>query len=181
MRSTAAQVVGERVFDLCFRRLLGPGEERGRLHNHAVDAIAALHRLFLDEGALHRVQAFGRAEAFERHHLLLRGQGRERRHARAHRLAVDVDRAGTALRQPAAEARAVQREVVAQRIKQRHVGIGIDRMSLTVDLESEALTHGRVSFRSMIWSCVDWLLVAATCKRCACDIDENESNPVPPA
>jgi hypothetical protein len=34
-----------------------------------------------------------------------------------------VDRAGATLREAAAEARAMQREVVAQCIEQRHVGI----------------------------------------------------------
>src|SRR5262249_3903377 len=60
----------------------------------------------------------------------------------AHRLAVDVNRAGTALRQPAAEARAVQREVVAQRIKQRHVGIvDGDPNRLAVHVQRFSLSH----------------------------------------
>ena len=32
------------------------GEQRGRLHDHAVDAVAALRRLLVDEGRLHRVR-----------------------------------------------------------------------------------------------------------------------------
>ena len=49
----------------------------------------------------------------------------DRRHARAHRLAVDQHRAGAALREPAAELRAVQLEVVAQDVEQR--GVRLDR------------------------------------------------------
>src|SRR5437660_6105459 len=43
--------------------------------------------------------------------------------------------AGAALRQPAAEMRVVQRQLVAQRVEQRHVGIGIDRLDLAVHVE----------------------------------------------
>ena len=81
MGPTAAQVIGERVLHLRLGRFFGPGEERGRLHDHAVDAVAALRRLFLDEGALHRVQPLRRAEALERCHLLLGGERRQGRDA----------------------------------------------------------------------------------------------------
>ncbi len=50
------------------------GEERRRFHDHAVDAVAALGGLFLDEGALHRMRLLRRAEAFERDDLLLGGE-----------------------------------------------------------------------------------------------------------
>ena len=80
-----------------------------------------------------------RAQPLERDDLLLGRERRQRRDAGAHRLAVDMHRAGAALREPAAEARPVQREIVAQRIEQRHVGIvdvDRDRLPLTVsDLE----------------------------------------------
>src|SRR5262245_1118333 len=50
--AAAAQVVGERGSDLFVARPLVPCQQLGRLHDHAVDAVAALHRLFLDEGLL---------------------------------------------------------------------------------------------------------------------------------
>ncbi len=81
MGAAAAEVVGERLLDLRLGRLLVVGEERGGLHDHAVDAVAALHRLLLDEGALHRMRLLRRAEAFERHDLLLGGERRQRRDA----------------------------------------------------------------------------------------------------
>ena len=51
--------------------------------------------------------------------------------------AVDVHGAGAALAEPAAEARALQREVVAQHVEQRGVGIDVDRarLPLTVRLK----------------------------------------------
>jgi len=55
-----------------------------------------------------------------------------------------MHRAGAALREPAAEVRIVEPDVVAQRIKQRHVGIGIDRMDLAVHVEVYS-SHGCIS------------------------------------
>ena len=59
-----------------------------------------------------------------------------------------MDGAGAALREAAAEARIVQAEIVAQSIEQRHVGIGIDRMDLAIDVEGEFLGHGCRSLAS---------------------------------
>ena len=60
------------------------------------------------------------------HDPLARFDRGERRDARADGAAVDMHGAGTALRKPAAEARALEPEIVAQRVKQRYVGI-VDR------------------------------------------------------
>src|SRR5713101_88286 len=81
MSPAAAEIVGERIFDLRRGRLLGRGQERGRLHDHAVDAVAALHRLLLYEGALHGMELACGAEPFERDHLLLGGERGQRRDA----------------------------------------------------------------------------------------------------
>ena len=56
MRPAAAEIVRERLLDLRLGRLLVLGEEGGRLHDHAVDAVAALHGLLVDEGPLHRMR-----------------------------------------------------------------------------------------------------------------------------
>ena len=66
---------------------------------------------------------------------------RHRRDAGAHRLSVDVHRAGTALREAAAEVRIVQAEIVAQGVEQRHVRLGLDRLRLAVDVEIYS-SHG---------------------------------------
>src|SRR5919198_772926 len=119
MRPATALEAGERVLDLVLGRLLLLVEQGGCCHHPAVDAIAALRHLFLDVGLLDRVRLFGRAQPSERHHLAV-ADGRDRRHAGADRLAVEMHRAGPALRKPAAEMWIVQTDVVAQRIEQRH-------------------------------------------------------------
>ena len=65
MRPAAAEIVCERLLDFRLGRLLVGGEERGRLHDHAVDAVAALRRLLFDEGFLHGMRACRRAEPFQ--------------------------------------------------------------------------------------------------------------------
>ena len=115
VRAAAAEVVGERLFDLRFGRLLVLGEERGGFHDHAVDAVAALHGLLVDEGPLHRMWLLRCAEALQRHDPLPGLDRRQRGDAGLRTaLAVDVHRASAALREPAAEARPLEREIVAQ-------------------------------------------------------------------
>ena len=58
--------------------------------------------------------------------------------------AVEMHGAGAALRQPAAELRIVQPDVVAQRVEQRHVRIGVDRVRLAVHVEGYS-GHGCMS------------------------------------
>jgi hypothetical protein len=64
----------------------------------------------------------GVPESFERDDLGA-GHRRNRHHAAAQRLAVVVDGARAALREPASEVKPVQAELVAQRVQQRHAGI----------------------------------------------------------
>src|SRR5262249_31467847 len=102
MCPAAALEAGERILYLVLGRLLlllGGGRCR---HDPAVDAVAALRHLLLDIGLLDRMRLLGRAEAGERHHLAV-ADGRDRRHTGADRLAVEMHRAGAALRKPAAE------------------------------------------------------------------------------
>src|SRR5215469_6663046 len=63
------------------------------------------------------------------------------RDARARRLAVNEDRAGTALRETATEARILQAELVAQCVEQRRCGIGLDGLRLAVDPQPDRLVH----------------------------------------
>src|SRR5262245_61590729 len=143
MGAAAALEAGERLPDLRVGRLLGLIEERGRRHDAAVDAVAALRHLLLHVGLLDRMRLLGRAEAGKGDDLAATHR-RHRRHAGAHRLAVDVHGASAALRQAAAEMRVVERELVAQGVEQRHVGIGIDRLDLAVHVEGHS-GHGCMS------------------------------------
>src|ERR1019366_6207740 len=107
----------------------------------AADAIAALVHLLLDPGGLQRVRLFRRAEARERGDRPPGDRG-HRRDTGAYRLSVDMHRAGAALAEPAAEARIVEAELVAQGVEQGHLGIvDLDRVRLAVDREVE-LRHG---------------------------------------
>src|SRR5579883_585804 len=62
--AAAAEIVCERLFDIGLARLLVHGEKGGGLHNHAVDAIAALYGLFFDKRFLNGMRLIGRAEPF---------------------------------------------------------------------------------------------------------------------
>src|ERR1700690_1368822 len=141
VRAAAALEARERVLDLGFARLLLGRQEGGGGHDPTVDAVAALRHLLFDIRRLQRMRLLGRAEAGQRDDLSL-AHRRERRDAGADRLTVELHGAGAALRQPAAEMRIVEADIVAQRVKQRHVGIGIDRMGLAVDVEVKFLAHG---------------------------------------
>src|SRR5207237_7925681 len=81
------------------------------------------------------------AETFEGDDLLCPDR-RERHHAGAHRLAVEMHGAGAALGEAAAEARAVESQVIAERVEQRHLGI-VDRNRdrSTVDIEGNRGGH----------------------------------------
>src|SRR5262249_54316142 len=133
----------DRVLDSVLGRLLLLIEEGGGGHDPAIDAVAALRHLFLDIGLLDRMRLLGGAKAGERHHFAI-ADGGNRRHAGTDRLAIEMHRAGAALRKPAAEMWIVEPDVVAQRIEQRHVGIGIDRMDLAVHVEVYP-SHGCMS------------------------------------
>src|SRR5204863_6864975 len=98
------------------------------------DAVSALRRLFIDERLLHRTRIVDRAEAFDGRNLAP-GERSDRGDARERGLAVDHDRACAALTQSATEFRTVQREMIAKHIQKRRRRIGIDRASLSVNVE----------------------------------------------
>ena len=66
MRAAAAFEAGEPVADLPLRRVRRFRQQRGRGHDPAVEAIAALRHLLGDEGRLHLVRLLGGADAVER-------------------------------------------------------------------------------------------------------------------
>src|SRR6186997_2003990 len=71
MGAAAAKILGKRIFDVGFGRLLVLGEESCRLHDHSIDAVAALRGLLVDKGLLHPVRLVRRAKAFQRDNLLV--------------------------------------------------------------------------------------------------------------
>src|ERR1700733_13746721 len=131
---------GECLLNLGLGRFLLVAQESGGCHQPAIDAVAALRHLLLDIGCLQGMRLLRRAEAGDCHDLGFT-DSRQRRHAGACRLAVEVHGTGAALRQSAAEMRIVETDIVAQCIEQRHVRIGIYRVDLTVDVQFEGLVH----------------------------------------
>src|SRR5881296_1776540 len=94
--TAAADEVFQRVLDL---RIGGLGialAQLGRGQDPAADAIGALRDLLLEPGLLDWVRPLGRAEASERGDPAA-FERRHRRDAGAHRVAVDLHRAGAAL------------------------------------------------------------------------------------
>src|SRR6516165_548169 len=65
----------------------------------------------------------------------------DRSNAGTRGLSVELDGARTALCESAAKMRVVETEIIAQRIEQRHVGIGVYRVRRAVDRECKLLGH----------------------------------------
>src|SRR5205085_8810252 len=99
--SAAAADVGHRLVDIGVGRLRLFLQERGGGHDLAGLAIAALRHVDCGPGLLHRMRGIGR-EALDRDDLVARLHGGERDRARSLHLAIDVHRAGAALRNTAA-------------------------------------------------------------------------------
>src|SRR5258706_5681551 len=112
----------QRLLDVLLGRIGLAIEQRLGRHHHAVAAEAALAGLLLDERLLQRMELLERAQALDGGDAALR-RGGNRSHTGAHGLALQEHRAGPALREAAAELRAVQLEVVSQYVEQRSVGL----------------------------------------------------------
>src|SRR5262249_4714329 len=109
VRKAAAQLRGRGLLQI---RVAGPGalvEERLGGENHAVQAEAALRRLLVDERALNRMRAVGRAETFERDDLGVADRS-DPRHAGPHGAAAHDRGTRSALAETAAELRSAKRE-----------------------------------------------------------------------
>src|SRR6516225_8334629 len=119
--AAAAKIIRQLGFDISFAGLGIAQQESGGLHDHAVDAIAALHGLLFDKGFLERMRLCIRAKALKRDDLAF-----DRRHwgnARANRRSINVHGAGAALAETTPETWTVQAEFIAQDIEQRRVGV----------------------------------------------------------
>jgi len=143
MRATAAEIVAQRGERFLFRRLRVDREQRLGGHDHAVEAVAALRGLLVDESLLHHVRLVACAEAFERHDVAP-GATADRNDAGAGGHAIDQDSAGAAFTQAATVFRAVESEVVAQHIEQRRLALCRDVVDPAVHGEADrCLRHPR--------------------------------------
>lgn len=108
-------------------------------HDHARLTITTLRNLLIDPGLLHRMQTLLTGQAFDRRNLFI-SQVRNRQYAGSHRLAIDMDRAGTALRDPASVFRAGELQNIAQYPEHRHLAVNIDADGFSVQLK---LNHAK--------------------------------------
>jgi hypothetical protein len=114
--------------------------QRGGAHHHAGRAEAALQAVAFAEGFLHRVQRAGSGEALNGGHGGAVGLDREDI-ARLDRPAIQVDRAGAALRGVAADVGAGQAQLFAQELDQEGVGFYLRVNGLAVDRQADRNRH----------------------------------------
>src|SRR5690606_24405412 len=119
-----AQVAGDRVPDLVFRRVRVPLEQRDGGHHHAGRTVAALEPVLLVEALLHGVQRAVPLESLDRRDLpAVRLHGEHR--AGFHRPAVQQHGARAAVRGVAADVRAGQPERLADQVHQQRAGLDL--------------------------------------------------------
>ena len=122
--AAATDVAAHRVVDVLIGGLGRVLQERGGLHDLAALAEAALGDVLVAPRHLHRMVAVGR-QPLDGDDLLALGR-RDRRDAGAGRRAAEMDGAGAAERDAAAELGAGEPEFVAEVPQQRHVGIAVE-------------------------------------------------------
>src|SRR2546422_5248812 len=149
----AATDVGHRCVDVGVRGVRILREQRRGGHDLPRLAIAALRHVFLDPRALHRVRAV-LGQAFDRRHALA-GDGGHGQHAGARRDAIQVDGAGAALGDAAAELGAGEPEGVTQHPEERRVGGDVDRFAFAVDGEADR-GHERGPHKGMLKNVHQW-------------------------
>jgi len=134
MRTASAQVSVQRRTNLGFAWTRIKREQRVGCHDNAARTITALRRLLGDECALQGVHLCDAADTFNRGHLPARSSA-ERNVARLHRVTVDHDSTCAAGSDTAAEACALEFEIVAQDVQQRGRIVCIDDVHLSVYID----------------------------------------------
>src|SRR5258708_381338 len=114
------------------------GEQRGRLHDLAGLAVAALRNLRFDPGLLHRMRV-RRVEPLDGRDDRIAVHVAELDHARAHGLAVYMHGTGTADAETASVLGPREPQILADRPEQRRIGRRVGKVTLTVNAE---LWHG---------------------------------------
>ena len=124
----------ERVTHFRFRGMRILVEQSFCSQHPAVEAVAALKRLFVDECLLDRVRIFRSAEPFKGDDFFS-GRSRDWQEAGTNRAVIHMDAAGAALSQAASEARIIQGEIVSKDVEKGAIGVRFDRVRLAVYLE----------------------------------------------
>src|SRR5215469_15183760 len=131
----ATDIAFHRAIDVGIARLGILLEEPDRRHDLARLTVAALHDVELLPGALYGTRDLA-ADAFDGGDLAVADIA-DLRLAGAHRIAVEMDGAGAAERQAAAELGAGEVELVAQGPEEGHVGLRIDVVRRAIDGEAD--------------------------------------------
>jgi len=100
-------------------------------HDPAVETIAALRGLFVDEGLLNGMRGFWCSQTFERNDSLAKG-ARNGVETGSDGVIIDEHGAGTALSEAAAEPGIIESESVAKDVEKRALGIHVDEVDLAV-------------------------------------------------
>src|SRR5258706_1196964 len=130
----AAADVGHRRVDVGVVRLLVLRQQRGRRHDLARLAGAALRHVQLPPGLLHRVARVAR-QAFDGDDPVARLQIADRDRAGTRELPVQVYRAGAALRHAAAVLGAGEPDLLADHPQERRIGFHLHVADFAVDIE----------------------------------------------
>src|SRR5438128_5137174 len=145
---TAANVAGQRLVDVLVRRIRNFFEEHRCAHNLSRLAIPALRHVYFKPGALQGMAQAGR-ESLDSGDFFSCSP-RYRSHTRAHRLAINMDRAGSALSHTTAVLGPGQFQVLAQDPKQRSGGINIHIYATFIYAE-------RNHWENLLWQKLSWL------------------------
>src|SRR5262245_61381407 len=135
--AAAAQIARQPARKLRARGIRTTLEEADRAHDEARHAERALESLSVDNGALNRMQrSVGARQALDRQHTSA-AYGVGQHGARVARDVVDEDRARAALRAIAAEFRAGEAQLVAERPRQRFLLARVNPSLLSIDVEGK--------------------------------------------
>src|SRR5438552_6681416 len=148
IRPTAANVAGKRLVDVFVGWIRNLSEQHRRAHNLSRLAIPALRHVYFNPGALQRM-AQVRREPLDSGDLFSRSP-RYRSHTRAHRLAVNMDRARSTLSHAAAILGPGQFQVFAQDPEQRSRRINIHIYATFIYAE-------RNHWENLLWQKLSWL------------------------
>src|SRR6185295_9148269 len=124
--------VGDRLVDILVGRLWLFGEQRRDRHDHSALAVAALRHVVRDPGFLHLGELAVLGETLDGGNLLA-GRIADLHRAGARRYAVDVNRAGPALRDAASVFRSGEPDLLADHPQKWGGRVDVYIMRLSID------------------------------------------------
>src|SRR5262249_2330671 len=142
MSTATAQVCGKSLAHVLLGRPRIAVEQTLCRHDHSTDAIAALNRLLVHERLLQRVRILDRAEPLDRRDLGITNRP-DLSGAGARRPAGNQHGTCAALGEPAAEFSAIEREIVAQDVKQWYIRVGRHRAARPIAPEVDGHRFSR--------------------------------------